>query len=48
MTGRSKSTWTKEAKERAFERLKKTQKKPVSYARKKALIDAIPDTLPRY
>ena len=48
MTGRSKSGWTPEAKKRAFDRLKETQKRPVSYARKKQLIDDIPDTLPRY
>ena len=46
--GYDKSTWSKAAKERALARLIETQKKPVSYARKQALIDAIPDTLPRY
>ena len=46
--GYDKSTWTKEAKEAAWQRLLVTQKTPVSYARKQQIIDDIPDTLPRY
>jgi len=46
--GFDKSKWSTAAKERAFQRLLLTQKSPVSYARKKAIMDAIPDTLPRY
>ena len=46
--GYDKSKWSKAAKERALARLIKTQKTPVSYARKKEIMDAIPDTLPRY
>ena len=48
MTGRSKAEWSKEAKARAFERLKETQKKPPSYHRKKLLLEQIKDDLPRY
>jgi hypothetical protein len=46
--GQDKSKWSEAAKDRAFQRLLVTQKTPVSYARKKAIMDAIPDTLPRY
>ena len=48
MMGHDKSSWTSAAKDRAWLRLKAAQKTPVSYARKKAIMDAIPDTLPRY
>lgn len=46
--GYDKSRWTKEALDRAWERLLTAQKTPNSYARKQEIIDAIPDTLPRY
>jgi len=46
--GYDKSTWTKEAKEAAWQRFLIAQKTPVSYARKQEIMDAIPDTLPRY
>ena len=46
--GFDKSTWSKAAKKRALARLIEAQKTPVSYARKKEIMDAIPDTLPRY
>ncbi len=46
--GQDKSNWSTAAKERAWCRLLEAQKTPVSYARKKAIMDAIPDTLPRY
>ncbi len=46
--GHDKSSWTSAARERAWLRLMAAQKTPVSYARKKAIMDAIPDTLPRY
>jgi hypothetical protein len=46
--GRGKDTWSKAALERHYQRLLENQKRPTSYARKKAIIDAIPDTLPRY
>ena len=46
--GQDKSCWSKAAKDLAWLRFKEAQKTPVSYARKKEIMDAIPDTLPRY
>lgn len=46
--GRSNETWTKEAKERSLARLKQNLDKPLSYARKKQLLEEIKDDFPRY
>lgn len=46
--GLDKSRWSEAAKLRAWERFLAAQKTPNSYARKQQIIDAIPDTLPRY
>lgn len=46
--GQDKSQWSEAAKLRAWHRFLETQKRPVSYARKQEIMDAIPDTLPRY
>jgi len=46
--GQDKSNWSEAAKLRAWQRFLIAQKTPVSYARKQEIMDAIPDTLPRY
>ena len=46
--GQDKSNWSEAAKLRAWHRFLLAQKTPVSYARKKEIMNAIPDTLPRY
>ena len=46
--GRSKKFWSKKSHERAFERLKEQQKSPVSYARKKIILESMTDDFVRY
>ncbi len=46
--GQNKSKWSDAAKLRAWHRFLEAQKTPVSYARKKEIMNAIPDTLPRH